>query len=235
MNPLLRRQRAVLALFIAMTVSGVGVALAGPESADQPTRTVDVSPDDGQNLADSQSIQVTGAGFANNGVGVTGLLVQAAELPSGTTALSPSLGNFTSDGAGTFMATVTVTRTFSDAGSGAGVDCNTAGVDCFIQATSTSGNFNSHHTLSFGGVATTTTVPATTTTVPATTTTVPATTTTVPATTTTVPATTTTVPATTTTVPATTTTVPATTTTVPATTTPVPATTTTVPATTTTV
>jgi hypothetical protein len=249
---LLRRQRAALALGIVFSVGFVGAALATPQSGDQPGVTVDVTPSDGQNLPDSASVNVIGAGFSNSGTGVSGFITETADLPNGTGASSPTLGTFSADSSGNFTQTVTVTRTFVNQNDPAGGTVDCAVVQCFITAVSSSGSFNSRHTISFAsGGGTTTTVPATTTTVPATTTTVPATTTTVRATTTTVPATTTTVPATTTTVRPTTTTtvrsttttfgnttttVPAnTTTTVPATTTTVPATTTTVPATTTSV
>jgi hypothetical protein len=151
MNRLARRRRAGLALIIAIAVTGGGVALATPQSADQPGVTVEVAPSDGQNLPSSQLITVTGAGFASNGVGVAGLIVQAAELPNGTTALSPVLGNFESSGTGTFNTAVTVSRTFAEAGSGATIDCNTPGTQCYVQAISTTGNFLSWHTLSFAG------------------------------------------------------------------------------------
>jgi len=151
MNRLVRRQRAALALFIALTVSGVGVALADPQG-EQPGVTIDVSPNNGQNLPDSQLVQVTGAGF---GMNQGGLIVQAAELPNGTTALSNTLGTFTSDSAGNFTTTATVTRTFVAAGSGETIDCNATGVQCYVQATSTSGQFQALHTISFAGGGTT--------------------------------------------------------------------------------
>jgi hypothetical protein len=214
MNRLVRRQRAALALFIAMTVSGIGVALADPQG-EQPNTKIDVSPTNGQNLPTPTSVQVTGTGFASNGVGTSGIIVQTAELPNGTSAVSATLGTFTSNGAGTFTQTVNVSQTFLDAGSNQGVDCNAAGVQCYVQATSNSGNFNAAHTISFGGggtTSTTVTIPPTTSTSTSTTVTIPPTTST--STSTTVPVTTST--STSTTVPVTTST--STSTTVPVTT-----------------
>ena len=154
MNRLVRRQRAALALFIALTVSGVGVAMATPQSGDQPGRTLDVSPNDGQNLAESQQVTVTGAGFpANTSV----LVVQSAVLPNGTTALSGTLATVTTNASGGFTTTATVTRTFTEAGSGQTIDCNAAGVTCYVEAFSTSGNANSRHTISFASSGTTVT------------------------------------------------------------------------------
>jgi len=157
MNRLVRRQRAALALFIALTVSGVGVALADPQG-EQPGVTIDVSPNNGQNLPDTQTVTVTGAGFGSN---QSGLIVQAAELPNGTTALSNTLGTFTSNAAGAFTTTATVTRTFVAAGTGETIDCNAPGVQCYVQATSTSGQFQALHTISFAGGAVTTTTSTT--------------------------------------------------------------------------
>jgi hypothetical protein len=233
MNRLVRRQRAALALFIAMTVSGIGVALADPQG-EQPNTKIDVTPLNGQGLSSPATVQVSGTGFASNGVGTSGIIVQTAELPNGTSAVSTTLGTWTSNSQGTFTSTVNVSQTFLDAGSNQGVDCNAAGVQCYVQATSTSGNFNAAHTISFvggGGTtssSTTTTVPVTTSS--STTTTVPVTTSS--STTTTVPVTTSS--STTTTVPVTTST--STSTSVPSTTsTSVPSTTSTSVVTTTTI
>jgi hypothetical protein len=236
MNRLVRRQRAALALFIAMTVSGIGVALADPQG-EQPNTKIDVSPTNGQNLPTPASVQVTGTGFASNGVGTSGIIVQTAELPNGTSAVSATLGTFTSNGAGTFTQTVNVSQTFLDAGSNQGVDCNAAGVQCYVQATSNSGNFNAAHTISFGGggtTSTTVTIPPTTSTSTSTTVTIPPTTST--STSTTVPVTTST--STSTTLPTTTstsTTLPTTTSTTLPTTTSSVVTTTSLPGTTTTI
>ena len=155
MNRIARRQRAALALFIALTVSGVGVALAAPQTGDQPTVTLDVlSPNDGQNLPSPSTVTVAGAGFPIN---TSGVIVQSAALPNGTTAVSGTLGTFTSSASGTFTSTATVSRTFVDAGSGQTIDCNTPGIVCYVEAFTTSGNANSRHTITFAGSPTTVT------------------------------------------------------------------------------
>jgi hypothetical protein len=192
------------------------VALADIQHADQPLVGLDVSPNNGAGLADSQTVTVTGSMFTPSSQVV---LTEQAPLAGGVTASSDTLGTANADGAGSFTTTITVTRTFTDVSASAGTVNCAAVSQCFVDAFGPGTGNNSHHTISFSGLSTTSTAPSTTTTLPATTTTLPATTTTLPATTTTAPATTTTLPATTTTLPATTTTLPATTTTAPATTT----------------
>ena len=181
MNRLVRRQRAALALFIALTVSGVGVAMAAPQSGDQPGVTLDLTPH--PPYASTQTVTVTGAGFQSGGVGTSGLVYQAATLPDGTTAVGLTTVQFTSNSQGTFTATLQVSPTFRASGSGGAdfpVDCNATGVTCYVEATSNSGALQSRHPISFGSG---TTVPTTVTTVPTTVTTVPTTVTTVPPTT----------------------------------------------------
>jgi hypothetical protein len=188
MNRLLRRQRAALALVIAFSVCYVGVALADIQHADQPLVGLDVSPNNGAGLADSQTVTVTGSGFSPNSQVV---LTEQAPLAGGVTASSDTLGTVNADGAGSFTTTITVTRTFTDVSASAGTVNCAAVSQCFVDAFGPGTGNNSHHTISFSGLSTTSTAPSTTTTLPATTTTLPATTTTLPATTTTAPATTT--------------------------------------------
>ena len=158
MNRIARRQRAALALFIALTVGGVGVAMAAPESADQPGVTLDLNPH--PPYAGTQTVNVFGAGFQSSGSGVAGTVYQAATLPDGTTAVGLTSVPFTSNAQGTFTATLQVSPTFRASGSGGPdfqVDCNAAGVTCFVEATSNSGALTSRHRISFGTTPTTVT------------------------------------------------------------------------------
>lgn len=152
MNRIARRQKAALVLFIALTVSGVGVAMADPQTGDQPGVTLDVSPNNGANLPSPSTITVTGAGFPAN---TSGVLVQSADLPTGVTTISGTLGTFTSNASGGFMTNVNVTSSFVPDAGGDPIDCNASNVDCFIEAFTNSGNANSRHTLSFVGGTTT--------------------------------------------------------------------------------
>jgi len=153
MNRLVRRQRAALALFVALTVSGVGVAMATPQSGDQPNVTLDLSPNDGQNLSSPATLTVTGAGFPAN---TAGILVQSADLPNGTTIISGTIGTFTSNASGGFVTNVNVSQTFVPDAGGTPIDCNATGVTCYVEAFTNSGNANSRHRITFGGGGTTT-------------------------------------------------------------------------------
>jgi len=158
----LRRQRVALALFMAFTVTGVGVTLAAPESGTQPGVTVDLSPH--PPYAGTTTVNVTGSGFQSSGFGVLVNVYQAAILPDGTFAMGPTLAQRMSNNQGTFTADVQVSPTFQASQSGGPfftVDCNALGVTCFVEATSNSPFRSARHTITFAG-GTTTTAPTTT-------------------------------------------------------------------------
>lgn len=125
-----------------------------------------------------------GAGFASGGVGVSGVIQQCTG--SGASEICTVVSApFTSNSAGTFMASFEVSTTFT----GEDVNDNLVPVDClqvecYVRAVSNSGLLFSQHHIDFAGAVTTTTttLPATTTTALPTTT---STTTTIPATSTT--------------------------------------------------
>jgi len=141
----LGRRHAALVLLVAGCLGWIGSATASPQNGGQPTVTLDLSPGDGQGLAASSAINVTGAGFGSS---VSGFLVETAPQSNGTTATSQTLGMFTASSSGTFTATVTVTNTFTDSSNSITVDCRVT--PCYVEAFSNSGQFHSAHTISFG-------------------------------------------------------------------------------------
>ena len=177
---------AAVALGVALTVSAVNGASAAPESiiGGNPTVTLNVSPNDGDNLSSPQAITVTGGGF---GSGLRGDIFQCATVDGSDACVR--LGDFTSSGGGTFSVPVNVTSTFQGLNaSNVVVPVNCLQVACRVQAETNNFQFFSQHHISFAGASiptstTTTTRPATTTS-STTTTTLPPTTTTAPTTTT---------------------------------------------------
>jgi hypothetical protein len=114
---------------------------------------LDVTENDGDNLATPQTITVTGTGFQSNGFGTSGDIRQCADaIP--TDICSTSAVRFTSNSQGGFTASVTVTRIVTGLNAlnqTVQIDCATT--TCRVQAVSDNGAFESQHHISFAAGA----------------------------------------------------------------------------------
>ena len=116
-------------------------APASPETGPggSPGRTLDVTPNDGDNLPSPASINVIGAGWGANQA------VRLFQCTADLTICSPQLGNATSNAGGTFSTTINVTRVFNPDPAGAAVDCGVTSCRVFADLTNNNTAFASHH------------------------------------------------------------------------------------------
>jgi neocarzinostatin family protein len=118
-------------------------ALASPESlgSSNPSVTLDVAPDDGNNLPSSANLTATGAGF---GAAHTGSLF---ECTIDHLECTSAIGLFTTTTSGDFTAPVTVTRSFTPFFDGSPIDCGY--IACMLDAETDTGSTTAGHHLSF--------------------------------------------------------------------------------------
>jgi hypothetical protein len=168
---LLPRQRAALVLIIAFTVASMSGAFATPQTGGNPSVTLDIVTQDGQNLTSGQTVNVTGAGFGSS---LGGTVFQCGFL-SGVKVCSNIRVPFMSTAAGNIAASLNVTSTFTGTNAQnqmVQVSCvPTPTPPCTIEAETDNGQFFSAHTISFanGGSTTLSTTTSTSVVIPTTT------------------------------------------------------------------
>ena len=153
MRSLRTRQRDILVLVLAVTMGTIAVAGAAPEFVDNPSVTLDITANDGDNLSSPASVTAIGAGFTAGGAGVSGVLLQCT---ADFSICSDPIAQFTSTSAGNFSQTITVSSSFTGLNAmnqPVQVDC--LQVACKVRAESNSGQLVSAHHISFAGSTTT--------------------------------------------------------------------------------